>query len=90
MAAKGISIIQMKGGVGKTAVSVNLAALLAKDYNKKILLVDVDPQTNATLSLINEDRWQEWEKSNGTLADVFNNKRSFSWHWRNDTNSKCS
>lgn len=43
-----ISFINMKGGVGKTTVTVNLARELASNHNKKVLLVDMDPQFNAT------------------------------------------
>jgi len=68
--AKVISLVNMKGGVGKTTVAVNLAAYLARDHGKKILLIDLDPQTNASVSLMSEKAWAKWAEAHGTVADV--------------------
>jgi len=52
MATKIIAFINFKGGVGKTSNVVNLGACLAKHYNKKTLIIDIDAQCNSTFWLL--------------------------------------
>ena len=68
--AKVIATINLKGGVGKTTTTVGLAEMFAKEGNK-VLVIDLDPQTNATVMLIDEERWQELDQLDQTLAQLF-------------------
>ena len=53
------SIINLKGGVGKTTLTLALAHYLAGEHGKRVLVIDLDPQTNATIALVTERRWRE-------------------------------
>jgi chromosome partitioning protein len=46
-----ISIVNNKGGVGKTTSTINISSILAEKFKKKVLLVDLDPQASATIYL---------------------------------------
>src|SRR5690606_30767263 len=65
-----ISCVNFKGGVGKTAIAVNLAAYSGQQPIRT-LLVDVDPQANATFSMMSVDAWDEHVTNHGSLADLF-------------------
>jgi chromosome partitioning protein len=65
-----ISCVNLKGGVGKTAIAVNFAAFCGL-RGKRTLLVDCDPQTNATFSCISIEQWKEHAEKHGTIANLF-------------------
>ena len=69
--ARVISLINLKGGVAKTTTTVALAETLAAKFGKRILVVDLDPQTNATVMLIGEKRWKQLNEKGWTLATLF-------------------
>jgi chromosome partitioning protein len=52
-----VSVINYKGGVGKTALTANLAAELAW-HGKRVLMLDLDPQTSLTFAFILPDIWE--------------------------------
>lgn len=66
---KTISVINMKGGVGKTTLSFNLAFdLTQRGY--KVLLVDLDPQSNATIVSMSDAELATHKASKKTIADA--------------------
>lgn len=54
--AKVITFINMKGGVGKTTLAVNVAYALSKEESRKVLLIDMDPQMNATQYALTQEQ----------------------------------
>lgn len=64
-----VSFINLKGGVGKTALSVNFAAYCGQK-GLKTLLIDLDPQANATFSCISVEDWEDHAANKGTVANL--------------------
>ncbi len=65
-----IAVVNMKGGVGKTTITVNLASCLARDYKKKVLVIDLDTQINATLSLVPPLHFSKLKQEQRTLRTL--------------------
>ena len=66
---KTIVILNLKGGVAKTTTTVNIAAILAKDYGKRVLVIDADSQCNTT-------EFFGGDPESGNLADVLRGSES--------------
>ncbi|MDY1000629.1 AAA family ATPase [Pantoea agglomerans] len=65
-----VSVINYKGGVGKTTVTSNLGAELAH-RGKKVLILDMDAQASLTFSFIKPEFWDERLKDNKTIKSWF-------------------
>jgi chromosome partitioning protein len=69
--ARKICFINYKGGVGKTSLIVNTAAALAK-MGKRVLLFDLDTQSNASIWLLKLERWNRINASGeGSIYSIF-------------------
>jgi chromosome partitioning protein len=66
-----IATINLKGGVAKTTTTVALAETFSANMGKRALVIDLDPQTNATLMLIGEEKWFDLNSKERTLARLF-------------------
>lgn len=67
---KVISVLNMKGGVGKTTLSVNLSYILSNFHNNKVLLIDIDPQFNATQYLVSQTDIVNHFRTKKTVLDI--------------------
>lgn len=65
-----IATTNMKGGVGKTTLTVNLATCLAKNHGKRVLVVDLDTQISATLSMMSPADFAKLRRDRRTLKQL--------------------
>jgi len=66
-----VCMINRKGGVGKTTLTLALADFLSAIHGFRVLVIDVDPQANASIMLLGEDDWKLLEDAQLTVADLF-------------------
>ena len=69
--AKILSLINYKGGVAKTTTTYHIGCSLAQHFNKKVLLVDIDPQTNLTFLCASIEEWSKFKNKTGTIATLY-------------------
>jgi chromosome partitioning protein len=67
---KTISVINYKGGVGKTTITANLAAEMAF-RGKRILAIDLDPQASLTFSFFSVDEWRKNFENSKTIKNWY-------------------
>lgn len=69
---KSIAVFNNKGGVGKTTLLCNLAAYLQLKKERKVLVIDADPQCNTTTYVLNEEQFYDvyYDPKQFTIADI--------------------
>lgn len=69
--AKRVSIINFKGGVGKTTLSFNVAAGLVRYHGARVLLMDMDHQSSLSIVCMGGTEWQASVAANQTVNEIF-------------------
>lgn len=69
-----VSVINYKGGVGKTTVTANLGAELA-NRGMKVLLIDLDPQASLTFGFYDPDDWRDRLRDGRTVKRWYDGLR---------------
>lgn len=72
---KTISFINMKGGVAKTTLCINVADCLQRQHKKRVLVIDIDPQFNATQCLVAPTTYEKLlQKGQHSIVEIFDTK----------------
>jgi chromosome partitioning protein len=76
---KVVSMLNMKGGVGKTTLTFNLAWYAAYKKACRVLVIDLDPQSNLTQTFMGDEGYKDFLKSdNQSIVDIFENSNNVS------------
>lgn len=68
---KVVSILNMKGGVGKTTITINLAYYLAIYQHKKVLIIDFDPQANSSSAFMSYENYEKLLEDRKVISEIF-------------------
>ena len=71
MTPRTVSVVNMKGGVGKSTTVASLAEVLSSE-GLRVLVIDLDPQSNVSMMLAGQDRWIELRQNGQTIDEYFN------------------
>ena len=71
MAARVVAFINYKGGVAKTTTTYHIGCSLVQHFSKKVLLIDIDPQTNLTFLCASVEEWERFKQKNGTIKTMY-------------------
>lgn len=92
--AKIISFINLKGGVGKTTICLTMAEIMAFAMDKKILLIDLDSQSNLSSAVVPPETLQAFKKKRASIYHLFLNllhpERSEQWDIKDAIVKECS
>ena len=69
--AKVVSFINYKGGVGKTTTAYHVSCSLAQHHQQRVLMIDIDPQTNLTFLCADPGQWRRRKRNVGTIATLY-------------------
>ena len=66
-----VSFINYKGGVGKTTTAYHVSCSLAQHHGQRVLMIDIDPQTNLTFLCASPEVWERRKRNVGTIRDLY-------------------
>ncbi len=68
---KVVSFINYKGGVGKTTSAYHVACSLVQHHRQRVLMIDIDPQTNLTFLCASVEQWERRKRNTGTITNLY-------------------